>query len=212
MRIRNLSLACVLGVGLCASMAQATGTVGLGPNPGGDPFTTTHIFDPNFNEYRIFGGPFSFDVSGGPWVKILNAPQGGFLPGQTYGVHETFTFFPPKDGGPNVPLTDWHERLTFIDTPWDVWVNLTASEFLVNGMPAPGNMPMLSADQTEIWWFFDPVVPGPNGVTFTIWKQFQYLGPTVRFEPITIVEYPTPAPGGAALLALAGLAAARRRR
>lgn len=212
MRNRDVVLASVVSVGLCAPSALATMSVGLGPNPGGDPFTTTHDFDPASNEYRIDGGPFSFDPNGGPWVKILNAPQGGFIPGLTYGVHETFTFVPPKDGSANIPLTDWHERLTFDDTPWDVWVNLTASEFLVDGLPAPGNMPMLSPDETEIWWFFDPIVPGPNGITITIWKEFQYFGPTVRFDPVTIVEYPTPAPGGVALLALAGVAAARRRR
>lgn len=207
------TVAAVGALSLCSSVASAQSFPVLGHGGTGDPFMTFHDATPGTNTFVIDGGPFTFDYDGGvPWLKTLNAPSNGWQPGQIYTIHERFTFLPDPTGLPSRPITDWHERIDLgLDGKiWDIWTGDPMVS--VNGDPASGLMTMFSDDRTEVWFFFDPVTVGPNGATFEIWKEFQFVGMTPMTMPVRIFEYPTPAPGALALAGMAGIAAARRRR
>lgn len=184
---------------------------GIGPG-GGDPVKTFHEISATAPVFEVFGGPFYFDRGGGPWIKNLVAPSNGWQPGQIYIIHETFTFLPPPTGLPPVKITDWHERIDFGPDGliWDIWVGQPM--FMVDNETPSGLMTMINDARTEVWFFFDPINVGPNGVTFSIWKEFQFIGDVPMTLPVSIIEYPTPTPGAAALFALAGVTLGRRRR
>ena len=204
-RIHDLSL-----VIACAAATTAGAQVGLGFG-GGISFESQHEIVPGTNEYRI-DGDFAFDPDQGGWMKELIAPPGGWIPDMVYAVHETITFFPDPTGGAGFPLSDWHEHIELGSDGliWDIWE--LDPMFMVNGMPAPGLMTMFNDERTDIWFLFDPIDIGPNGVTLEIWKEFRYVGSMPMDGPVRIYEYPTPTPGAAAVLGIAGLFSARRRR
>ncbi len=194
-----------------AAASTACAQIGLGYG-GGVAFESFHDAVPGTNEYRI-DGQFAFDPGAGGWLKNLFAPPGGWLPGGVYVVHETITLFPDPTGVPTQPLSDWHEHIELGSDGniWDIWVD-GGSMFNINGTPAPGLMTMLNPSKTDIWFLFDPIDIGPAGITLDIWKEFQFVGMQPMFDPVRIYEFPTPAPGAAALLGIAGLCSARRRR
>lgn len=210
MNRRTSLVAAALGVAVSGGAALGQ-IIPLG-HGNGPAFETFHPSIPGTNIYEVIGGPFWFEPNAGPWIKNLIAPPQGWQPGQIYTLHETFTFFPPPDGTPGQPITDWHERIDFgFDGQiWDIWVG--DPMFMVGSAPPPGLMTMVNDPRTELWFFFDPIEPGPNGVTFSIWKEFRYVGTFPMFDPVRIIQYPTPAPGAVALLALGGMVASRRRR
>lgn len=201
----------LLGAALLSANAAAQTFPGIGPG-GGQVVKTTHEMLPTAPIFNIFGGPFYFDRRGGPWIKNLIAPPNGWQPGATYIIHETFTFLPPPAGLPNYKITDWHERISqgADGLIWDIWIG--DPMFMVNGETPSGLTTMFNDSFTDVWFFFDPINVGPNGATFTIWKEFRFIGDIPMFDPIQIIEFPTPTPGAIALFAMAGLVATRRRR
>lgn len=204
----------ILRAGLLISLATGSAAfaqIGLGYG-GGVELETFHDPQPGSNAYHI-DGQFEFVPGAGGWMKNLFAPPSGWLPGQIYTIHETITFFPPSDGTVGQPLSDWHEHIELGSDGniWDIWVD-GGSMFSVDGTTPAGLMTMLNDSKTDIWFLFDPIDIGPNGIRLDIWKEFQFVGMTPMFDPVRIYEYPTPAPGAAALLGIAGLCSARRRR
>jgi hypothetical protein len=231
-----LSAACFLLAAQVAT-AQVPGPLGLGSNPGLPPVQhveiqptpvpgTTDLF-----EWNLHDVPFYFDPNGGPIVKWLFPPPGGWNPGLPYTIHEEFKYVlpPPPTNDPVFKLRDWHERIIsdfplpdpagrWVDVPApgiDVW-RMNAAGEMTQG-PASGLQTMIMGN--DIWFTFDPIMPAmdPNSmVALHIWKTFQVnpnLPPTI---PIGIVEWPTiPEPTSLVLAGLGGLAFAtgwRRRR
>lgn len=198
-----------------STSASAGSTFGLGPNPDRDPsFTSMHDVTPGTNQYMVDPDvDFYFDNAGGPWRKEFNAPPNGFTPGQIYTIHETFTFVPPPDGSLTT-ITDWHELIE--PGPdgniWDIWRGGTISIDPTGQQPVPGLDVQIGATGTDIWFFFDPIEVPSSGITFHVWKDFEFQGDVPMELPMVVTQYPTPTPGAASLLAIAGVAATRRRR
>jgi hypothetical protein len=209
-----IAFACAFSTG--AALAAPAG-LGFGD---GVSLVTIHSEVDGENLYEINGPDdgFYFDPSAGAWEKQLLAPINGFQPGQIYTVREWFTFFPPPAGTPNFPLEDWHEEISLGATGqvWDVWTTENFDPIISFDPgfidPVPGLEFMISADGTGLWFDFDPINIGPNGVTLHIEKEFRFTGSTVSFDPVIITQYPTPTPGTLALLGIAGIGASRRRR
>lgn len=197
------------------SLAQSL-SLGFGD---GIEYTSTHMFNDASNSYQIMSpdGGFSFDPDAGAWEKILLAPSNGFIPDEIYCVEEWVTFNPDPTGLPSPALEDWHE--TIFPGPdgqiWDIW-NTELGDPTISidpgGPPLPGLQWMINMEGTELWFDFDPIDIGPDGVTLHIQKYFRYTGATIGFDPVTIVQYPTPTPSSLALLGLAGIVATKRRR
>lgn len=211
------TLALVTLAGATSATLAAPVSLGFGP---GISYTSTHSSVGGLNLFEI-GGPadgFSFDPAAGGWEKILLPPSSGFQPGQIYTVREWFTFFPSPTGLPDNPLQDWHEIISFAPDGqiWDVWTDVNGPPVISfdpdSREPIPGLQYMISIDGTSLWFDFDSIFIGPNGVTLHIEKEFRYTGNSVSFNPVTIYQYPTPAPGSLAILALAGLCTTSRRR
>lgn len=203
----------ILRAGLLISLTTgsvAFAQIGLGYG-GGISFETFHNIQPGSNAFHI-DGQFEFVPGAGGWMKNLNAPAGGWVPDQVYAVHETITFFPPSDGTPGQPLSDWHEHIELGSDGniWDIWQENPM--FMANGTTPSGLMTMFNMEKTDVWFLFDPIDFGPAGIRLDIWKEFRYVGTMPMHNPVRIYEYPTPAPGAAALLGIAGLCTARRRR
>jgi len=209
-----------IGVALsCTAAITQAGTFALGYG-GGISFTSTHtesvpgsgIFDIGVDD------TFYFEPGAGGWEKVLLPPSQGFIPGQIYCVNEWFTFCPPPTGGPSQPLEDWHEIISVgpDGNPWDIWVTDLGDPVISfdpdTREPVPGLQFMISTDGTELWFDFDPIDIGPDGITLHITKYFRYTGSTVSFNPVTITQYPTPTPSSIALLGIAGIITCRRKR
>jgi hypothetical protein len=208
------------GVALtCTAAITQAGTFALGFG-GGISYSSTHtetipgsgVFDIGVDD------TFYFEPGAGGWEKTLLPPSQGFIPGQIYCVNEWFTFCEPPTGEPGRPLEDWHEEIALGSDglPWDIWVTDFGPPIISFDPdlrdPIPGLEFMISADGTNLWFDFDPIFPGPDGITLHIQKYFRYTGPTVSFAPVVITQYPTPAPSSLALLGIAGLVTCRRRR
>jgi hypothetical protein len=207
---------------LCLAASVSTVTAGSPVGFGfgdGVSYTSEHSEIDGENRYEI-GGPdqgFFFDPNAGAWEKHLLPPINGFIPGQIYCVQEWFTFYPPPTGFPNLKLADWHETIELGSDglPWDIWTLEFGPPIIstdAGGPPISGLEFMLSEDRTELWFDFDPINIGPNGLTLHIEKYFQYTGSTVGFMPVIITQYPTPTPSGLALLAIGAITLGRRRR
>lgn len=217
MRGSTKAIVCGIAVSCAATLTQAS-TIALGFG-GGVSYSSTHTMTPGLNIYDI-GGPdegFYFDPNAGGWEKQLLAPSNGFIPGEIYCINEWFTFCqPPAGGPPGFPLEDWHEEISFGPDGgiWDVWVTDLGDPTISfdSGEIVPGLQFMISADGTGLWFDFDPIDVGPEGVTLHISKYFRYTGPTVSFDPVIITQYPTPTPGTLALMGFAGLLMSRRTR
>jgi hypothetical protein len=213
---QRVTLACGIVAGLAiSSTASAAGTFGLGPNPDDDPaFVSSHDVEPGSNSYFVEPDfDFHFDNDAGGWHKYFNAPVDGFQPGKIYTIHETFTFVPPPDGSLTT-ITDWHEIIE--PGPdgniWDIWMGGTISIDPMGQEPVPGLDVQIGPTGTDIWFFFDPIEVPSTGVTFHVWKDFEFQGDVPMDFPMVVTQYPTPTPGAAGLLAIAGVAATRRRR
>jgi len=212
---------CVVGSATAMALAAGLATaqpVGLGWGPG-IAFVSEHDAVPGTNLFEINPStPFFFDPGAGAWEKRLNAPLGGFQPDQIYTVREWITFLPPPTGVPNRPLADWHEEIALGTDGqiWDVWTRALRNPVISldpdGGNPLPGLEFDISPDGLNLWFDFDPIDVPPNGLTLHIEKDFRFVGNEPSFEPVVITQYPTPAPGGLALLGLAGVLGARRRR
>lgn len=217
MKIKHTITMIGLAIGLCTASTIAD-PVGLGFGDGvslitqHDPITGENIYEIN--------GPddgFYFDPNAGAWEKHLLPPSGGFVPGAIYCISEWFTFFPPPAGFPNLKIADWHEEISPgpDGSIWDIWTLEMGPPIITfdpGGPPIPGLEFMISADGAGLWFDFDPINVGPNGVTLHIEKYFMYTGATVGFDPVIITQYPTPAPGSLAILGIAGLIVCKRRR
>lgn len=204
-------------------VAATTATAALAGIPAlgfgeGIAYTSEHTFNFDTNRYEINGptSGFYFEPDAGAWEKQLFAPPNGFIPGEIYCVSEWFTFLPDPTGA-GTPLADWHETILPGNDGlvWDIWTDIFGPPIISTdpgGPPLPGLEYMISGDGTSLWFDFDPIDIGPDGLTLHIEKYFRYTGATIGFEPVTIIQHPTPAPGALALLGLAGMAAAKRRR
>lgn len=217
MRDMTKAIVCGVAISCTATLTQAS-TIALGYG-GGISYTSTHAMTPGLNIYEIDGPSegFYFDPDAGGWEKQLLAPDIGFIPGEIYCISEWFTFCQPTAGGPlSPPLEDWHEIISFgLDgNIWDVWTTVMGEPNIAfdSGEPVPGLQYMISTDGTGLWFDFDPIDIGPEGLTLHINKYFRYTGSTVSFDPVTITQHPTPAPGTLALLGLAGLLTTQRKR
>lgn len=217
MKIKHTITLIGLAVSLSTTITLAA-PVGLGFGDGIS-FVSDHNEIDGQNRYEINGPDdgFFFDPNAGAWEKHLLAPANGFQPGGIYCVSEWFTFFPPPAGGPNYKIADWHEDISFGPDGriWDVWTLELGPPIITfdpGGPPIPGLEFMISDDGTSLWFDFDPINVGPDGVTLHIEKYFMYTGETVGFDPVIITQYPTPAPGSLAILGLAGLMVCKRHR
>ncbi|MEX0875818.1 MAG: hypothetical protein WD114_00015 [Phycisphaerales bacterium] len=219
MRIKNTitAISIAVGVGSSSVLAGVFTPLGFGE---GISYTSQHSITPGTNIFEIGGpdGGFYFDPDAGGWEKQLLAPPDGFQPFQVYTVREWFTFVPPPSGFPSFALEDWHEtiELGLDGQVWDIWVLDSGAPNISfdrdSGEPIPGLEFMISLDATELWFDFDPIDIGPNGVTLHIDKEFRFIGNTPSFDPVVITQYPTPTPGSLAVLGLAGLIGSKRRR
>lgn len=200
-----------------ALLAAAASAQGVGP---GSPTSTNHEFNQGGwwvggpNDLVNGPGPISvsLDPNGPVWRKTLFPAPGGIIPPGQYFLHELITITPNAAAPRPMPWTDWHEQWV---TPGVAWTSGGISLAGQTTNPLPGLMTMIDPTGNSIWFTFDPLfpaLPGTPPLTIEIWKQFVVTGPNGIAGPLVLNEFPTPAPGGAALLALAGLASAVRRR
>ena len=213
------------GVALMTSLAFAGvggGGIGVGGTPPTGPFTgvSGSTSGPTW-EIGSASAPIEVfpDPTAPYWTKdfILDVNNSGVQAGNTFELCEWITIL-PNTAFPN-PITDWHEEINtdFADGGNWEWEFGTIETFSAagGGGPLPGLNPMTMGP--DIWFFFDPIFPQDLPLTIKITKLLVWTGPdiapgaanSVRFQ---IDEYFTPTPGSIAMLAVAGLAACRRRR
>ena len=225
MRAMHACAIVALGALTAGATAQTNGGFGVGGDPPTGPFGTEQI--PGAPAPPIEVGspnepiPVFPDPSAPFWTKdfFIGIDGVGISTGDTFTICEYITF-EPSSALPQFEITDWHETiLTDLDGPNLEWLGGTIDILdpaTGQGAPLPGLNPM--AMGPDFWFFFDPIPVGELPLTIKITKEIIWTGPTITGmgdpNPINfrVVEYITPAPGAASLMALGVLGAMRRRR
>ena len=190
---------CVLLVTAGPLLAQGTAT---SPSTVHVPYSDGNLYVGGPND--LINGPAPYpidlDITGGPWRKQMKTDP---LAGGGFGGKLIETI---QNVGTE-PWYDWHE--TFIGGGiGGAWLGMNS--VLVNGNPITFNTTITGSDLT-IDNFSQPVMPGD---VLTLDKALVTTANVIGPDQVlfTVLEYPTPEPASAALLALGASACLLRKR